>query len=279
MKRFEMANKTMKSGIDIEDIKIGTGQVAQKNDYVLVHCIFFLNRGEQVVVFNSYNDNQFVIHLKSRDFIPGLLQGIVGMHEGGERHIKIAPHLAFGEKGVPGKIPPDALLKCKVKLLQIVDESFSLPSPHERKRQIVISHRGEASSNKPRWTFGILNDGEYGLTVNHPIPGMTWRHTRNRSFEGVLKKDEMDKCHEEMRQFPELHPTETVEYDNVWADMSEKAGNTPRERNSNILCLHVLIHENEKITTSYYVLENNELFANLTLCRHVAGLLSKEEMK
>lgn len=269
----------MKSGIDIEDIIKGTGKAALRSDYVLVECLFFLNRGDQIEVFSNYNNNQFVIYLKSRDFIPGLLQGIIGMHEGGERNLKISPHLAFGEKGIPDKIPPNALLFCKVKLLQIVDKSFNLPSPFERRRQIVISQRGEASNNKPRWTFGIINDGEYGLTVNHPIPGMTWRHTRNRILKGFFTKDEMDRFFKEIKDFPDQYPNEIVEYDNVWADMSEKAGNTPRERHSNILCLNILLHENEKPTSSYYVTEDNEMFANLTLCRHIFELLSKKEMK
>ncbi len=269
----------MKSGIAIEEIEKGKGQVAQKKDSVLVECHFFLNHGDQVEVFPNYNDNQFVINFKSRDFIPGLLQGIIGMHEGGVRNLKISPHLAFGERGVPGKIPPNALVICKVKLLKIVAESFSLPSPFERSRQIVISHRGEASNKKPRWTFGIINDGEYGLTVNHPIPGMTWRHTRNKKEEGFIKKDQVDKIFPEIRYFPNQYPNEIVNYENVWADMSEKAGNTPRERHSNILCLHVSLHEKEKPVSSYYVTENNELFANLTLCKLIAELLSKGEMK
>ncbi len=269
----------MKSGITIEEIEKGNGKVAHKNDYVLVECLFFLNRGDQVVVYPNYNDNQFVIYLKSRHFIPGLLHGIIGMHEGGERNIKISPHLAFGEKGIQGKIPPNALVICKVKLLKIVDETFSLPSPFERSRQIVISHRGEASSKKPRWTFGIINEGEYGLTINHPIPEMTWRHTRNKRKEGSLSKDQMEIFFSELKDFPNQYPNEIVKYENVWADMSEKAGNTPRERHSNILCLHVSLHEKEKPVSTYYVTENNQLFANLTICKLIAELISNDEMK
>jgi FKBP-type peptidyl-prolyl cis-trans isomerases 1 len=150
----------MKSGIKFEDIEKGKGREALENDYVLVECLFFLNLGEQIEIFGNYHDNKFLINLNSRDFIPGLRYGIIGMNEGGTRNLKISPHLAFGEKGLANKIPPNALLICKVKLLEIVDEKFSLPDPFLRKRQVVITHRGEAESNKPKWIFGII-DGEY----------------------------------------------------------------------------------------------------------------------
>lgn len=267
----------MKSGIDIEEIEVGNRQESTKDDCVLVECLFFLNQGEQVEIFGNFNQNQFVIDLNSRDYIPGLLYGIVGMREGGIRKLKISPHLAFGEKGTPNKIPPNSLIICKVKLLKIVDKSFSLPNPFSRSRQIVISHRGEAASKKPKWSFGIINDGEYGLIVEHPIPEMTWRHTRNKRAKGDLSKDEMNRMFPEVRDFPVLFPNEIVE--NLWADMSEKAGNTPRERHSNTLCINVLVLENEKITFSYYVTENNEKFWGLILCKYIAELLGKEEIK
>ncbi len=269
----------MKSSITIREIEKGNGRVARKNDYVHVECLFFLNRDDQVVVFPNYNDNQFVIYLKSRSLIPGLLQGIIGMHEGGERNLKISPHLAFGEKGIPGKIPPNALVICKVKLLKIVDGTFSLPNSFERSRQIVICHKGEALNKKPRWTLGILNDGEYGLTVNYPIPEMTWQHTRNKRTEGSLTKDQMETIFSELKDFPKQYPNGIVKYENVWADMSEKEGNTPREWLSNILCLHVSIDEKEKPVSAYYVTENNKLFSKLTVCKLIAELLSKDDIK
>ena len=78
----------MISGITIEDIKKGTGKEALKSDYVLIECLFFLNQGDKVEIFTNYNKNQFVVYLNSRDTIPGLIKGIVGMHEGGERKIR-----------------------------------------------------------------------------------------------------------------------------------------------------------------------------------------------
>lgn len=269
----------MKSGIKFEDIEKGKGREVLENDYVLVECLFFLNHGEPIKIFGNFHDNKFVINLNSRDFIPGLRYGIIGMSEGGVRNLKISPHLAYGEKGIADKIPPNALLICKVKLLKIVDEHFSLPDHFLRNRQVVITHRGEAVNKKPKWTFGIINDGEYELTVNHPIPGMTWRHTRNRNFKGNFTKEEMDQIFAELQDFPISFPREIVEHENVWADMSEKAGNTPRERDSNLLCLHVSLFEKDKLNTSYYVTEENLKFRNLKLSKYICELLAQEELK
>lgn len=269
----------MKSGIKIEEVEKGNGREALSDDYVLVEIHFSLNKGERVEIFGNYHDNQFVINLKSRDYIPGLRYGIVGMRKGGIRKLKISPHLAFGKKGLPNKIPPNALLICKVKLLKVVDDRFSLPNPYSRKRQIVVSHRGESARNKPRWNFGIINDGEYEITINHPIPEMTWRHTRNRNYKGTLTKEEMGHIFTETKDFPLLFPDDIVEYDNVWADMSEKAGNTPRERTTNLLCLYVSLYKEDQPVISFYVTEENTQFQRTILYKHISSFLKLPELQ
>jgi FKBP-type peptidyl-prolyl cis-trans isomerase len=46
-----------------------------------------------------------VIDLGRRESIAGLRYGIPGMRVGGTREIVISPHLAYGEVGIPGRIP------------------------------------------------------------------------------------------------------------------------------------------------------------------------------
>jgi len=165
------------SGVRIEEVELGTGRQATAESWVLVEVRFFLNKGEEIDLFPGTEDHRFVINLKSRDYFPGLRHGIVGMSEGGRRRLRVSPHLAFGTEGVPGAIPPDAVLVCSVRLLQIVEKGFRLHDPYHRVRQVIIAHPGEAARNLPRWSFGIINDGEYGIDISYPIPGMTWRHT------------------------------------------------------------------------------------------------------
>src|SRR5208283_2236069 len=50
--------------------------------------------------------------------LPGWDQGLVGVKEGGKRHLVIPPRLAFGEKGA-GEIPPNATVTFEVEILKI----------------------------------------------------------------------------------------------------------------------------------------------------------------
>lgn len=47
----------------------------------------------------------------------GLFYGVQGMRVGGTRRIRVAPHLAYREAGVPGVVPPNALLVVEVQVL------------------------------------------------------------------------------------------------------------------------------------------------------------------
>jgi hypothetical protein len=47
----------------------------------------------------------------------GLFYGLDGMRVGGTRRLEIAPHLGYGDRGVPGVVPPKALLTVEVTVL------------------------------------------------------------------------------------------------------------------------------------------------------------------
>jgi FKBP-type peptidyl-prolyl cis-trans isomerase len=48
--------------------------------------------------------------------ISGLFYGLDGMRVGGTRRVELAPHMAYGDRGVPGVIPPCATLIVEVAL-------------------------------------------------------------------------------------------------------------------------------------------------------------------
>jgi FKBP-type peptidyl-prolyl cis-trans isomerase len=61
-----------------------------------------------------------VIRVERRSLMNGLFHGMEGMRVGGIRRLEIAPHLAYGERGVPGVIPENALLTAEIRVLEAV---------------------------------------------------------------------------------------------------------------------------------------------------------------
>ena len=51
--------------------------------------------------------------------IAGLEYGVKGMRVGGKRRIRVGPHLAYRENGVPSTIPANAVLEFRVTLLGV----------------------------------------------------------------------------------------------------------------------------------------------------------------
>ena len=107
------------SELQIEELKPGTGtQEAKAGDRVTVHYVGTLTDGKK---FDSSRDRGkgFDFVLGKGMVIKGWDQGVAGMKVGQMRKLTIPPHLAYGDRGFPGAIPPGATLVFEVELLQI----------------------------------------------------------------------------------------------------------------------------------------------------------------
>jgi hypothetical protein len=60
------------------------------------------------------------VRVDRRSLISGLFYGLDGMRVGGTRRLEIAPHLAYGDRGVPGVIPAGALLTAEITIRDAV---------------------------------------------------------------------------------------------------------------------------------------------------------------
>jgi FKBP-type peptidyl-prolyl cis-trans isomerase len=100
-----------------EDLVVGTGAEAITGKRVSVHYTGTLTDGKQFD--SSVGRSPFLFQLGAGQVIKGWDQGVAGMKVGGKRRLTIPPELAYGKRGFPGAIPPDATLVFEVELLEV----------------------------------------------------------------------------------------------------------------------------------------------------------------
>jgi len=69
------------------------------------------------------------VRIDRRSLVSGLFYGVEGMRVGGTRRLEIAPHLAYGERGVPAVIPAGALLIAEITILEASTSTRASRSP------------------------------------------------------------------------------------------------------------------------------------------------------
>jgi FKBP-type peptidyl-prolyl cis-trans isomerase len=104
-------------GLQYWDLKVGTGRTAERGLQVRVHYTGWLTNGKKFD--SSVGGQPFPFRIGSGGVIRGWDLGVAGMKVGGKRQLRIPPDLAYGAKGYPGAIPPNATLIFDVQLMGV----------------------------------------------------------------------------------------------------------------------------------------------------------------
>jgi peptidylprolyl isomerase len=111
-----------KSGLKYEDVKIGTGDIAEVDKIAVIHFSGWINdNGKKGSHFFSSRNRGETISFKlgTDKVIKGWNIGITGMKVGGKRTLFIPSKLAYGAEGAGGVIPPNASLIFEIELIEV----------------------------------------------------------------------------------------------------------------------------------------------------------------
>ncbi|MBZ5641559.1 MAG: FKBP-type peptidyl-prolyl cis-trans isomerase [Acidobacteriia bacterium] len=127
--------KRLASGIQLLAETEGQGPAAAKGNGVIYNIKIWLNRGDEVPLnalqaqhlpermIRTVNGEKLVDHtaaLGKREVIAGIERSLVGMKAGGYRKVRVSPHLAYREKGLPDLIPEHAVLVVELWVREIL---------------------------------------------------------------------------------------------------------------------------------------------------------------
>ena len=110
------------SGLQYEDVKVGTGDSPKTGQLAVVHYTGWLwENGVKGKKFDSSVDRgqPFTFPVGQGRVIKGWDEGVATMKVGGKRILLIPPALGYGSRGAGGAIPPNATLIFEVELLEI----------------------------------------------------------------------------------------------------------------------------------------------------------------
>ncbi|MCG8689740.1 MAG: FKBP-type peptidyl-prolyl cis-trans isomerase [Minwuiales bacterium] len=122
----------IRKGVKLIEEEAGDGPPVERQQNYLVAIRITLSRGEVVrhpekclshhvdEHIRTEDDGYFQHHVRidRENLVAGIFYAVQGMNVGGYRKVAIAPHLAYGETGVPDVIPPNAKLTAEIKVLE-----------------------------------------------------------------------------------------------------------------------------------------------------------------
>ena len=108
-----VSSVTTVSGLRFEVLVQGTGRRPRPGDAILATYVGRLADG---TIFDSAAEP---VGLLVSGAIPGFTEALQLMNEGGRYHFVIPPRLAYGARGRPGAVPPNAALDFTLTLVRV----------------------------------------------------------------------------------------------------------------------------------------------------------------
>ena len=109
-----------KTGLKYIDVKMGTGApVPVGTKAAIAYTGWLWENGQKGKKFDSSEGGEpYPDTIGGPGVIQGWIEGLQGMKVGGKRTLLIPPSLAYGSRGFPGAIPPNATLIFDVELVK-----------------------------------------------------------------------------------------------------------------------------------------------------------------
>ena len=122
--------RRLRSGLTLLADMPGAGEPVRRQHHYRIRLRLWLNKGQAVrwqtawgpVGVATLEDGGETliteVRIDRRSLVNGLFYGVEGMRVGGTRRLEIGPHLAYGDRGVPGVIPAGAVLTAEITILE-----------------------------------------------------------------------------------------------------------------------------------------------------------------
>jgi hypothetical protein len=259
-----------KKGIEVTDLTVGTGEESTSDSIVAVNVREFLRRGDEVSP-SPLLGTRHVIDLGRRDCIAGLRYGIPGMRVGGTREIIVSPHLAYGEAGIPGRIPANALLRCRVELLEIRQHSALLPQDWLPGKVLMISRGKGASAPRLGWNFSVHEGGTTLLSFGESAPDGQHKHALWKQIPIPLEGAASTELIRSAIELPLQMPEDCVDWNSGFID-SQDGGRVIRDKRSGTSCMVIQVIETGKTLVMIGVHEESATFRQSAFFRTVEQL-------
>jgi hypothetical protein len=120
----------LRSGVTLLADIPGDGEPVRRQHNYRIRLRMWLHRGDAVRWRTAWgpvgtamleDDGKVLVtevRIDRRSLINGLFYGVEGMRVGGTRRLEISPHLAYGDRGVPGVIPEGAVVIAEITIVE-----------------------------------------------------------------------------------------------------------------------------------------------------------------